>query len=218
MPTWGPRVQGRDERGGGASTQLTRGRGQSAGHPTPPKDSCRSAPAKLAESTYEADAVLTRPVVIGVDGQAVEQRVARFEREFKGSMVRNRRRVARRGDCFDCSAAGLPSLFEEQLVQLPADALAAPLRIDADEVNVRLVSVIGRVKPDEEPDQLATVFDDPASGSEMLQEQWRYQQTEFAGLLGGARSGPPQQDCFPDGPVISRQRMADVHRNRRYQA
>ncbi|SKU32649.1 Uncharacterised protein [Mycobacteroides abscessus subsp. abscessus] len=51
---------------------------------------------------------------------------------------------------------------------------------------VRLIAMICRMKPDQEPCQCAPVFGHPTGGAEMLKKQRGHQQAELACLCRGA--------------------------------
>ena len=142
----------------------------------------------------EENAGLAVPVVVLVDP---------LDLESERTMERDRALVHRRRDRADDRPGR--DRVEEPLVQRACDAGAAPLGIDADEVDVRLVGVGLRAETAEEARDLPLVVHHERRVAEMDEEE-----------LGQHRrhgtAAPPLIDDTDHGAVIRRVGMADVHR------
>ena len=142
----------------------------------------------------EQNAGLAVPVVVLVDP---------LDLESERTMERDRALVHRRRDRADDRPRR--DRLEEPLVERACDAGAAPLGIDADEMDVRLVGVGLRAEAAEEARDLPLVVHHERRVAEMDEEELRQHRRHRP-------AAPPLIDDTDHGAVIRRVGMADVHR------
>ena len=142
----------------------------------------------------EEDARLALPVVVLVDA---------IDLESERAMERNRALVDGRRDC--AHDRSRRDRLEEPLVQRARDPGAAPIRVDADEMDVRLVGVGLREKAAEETRDLPVVVRDERRVAEVDEEELREHRRHRP-------AAPPLIDDTDHGRVVGSFGVADVHR------
>jgi nucleoside-diphosphate-sugar epimerase len=142
----------------------------------------------------EENAGFAVPVVILVDA---------LDLESKCPMERNGALVHRRGDGADDRPRR--NRLEEPLVESARDAGAAPLGVDADEMDVRLVGVRLRPEAAEKGRYLTLVVQHERRVAEMDEEELRQHRRHRP-------AAPPLIDDTDHGAVVGRLGMTDVHR------